>query len=213
MLTTIVMPLIGLVLGFGIAWLMFRRLRLDESAVEARTDVLTGLRNRRACHEELGRQFAQRQRQGVHFSLIMIDIDQFKAFNDAHGHLAGDRALQSVAQTLSGTLREMDFVFRYGGDEFAVLCPGSNLHEAAAGAERVREAIAAQPVSLKNGEGRVTISLGVAEVAPTEVAEGLIQRADEALYAAKRAGRNRVHRHNGDDIVPAMAVQARPSPN
>ncbi len=65
---------------------MFRRLRLDESAVEARTDVLTGLRNRRAFHEELGRQFAQRQRQGVHFSLIMIDIDQFKAFNDAHGH-------------------------------------------------------------------------------------------------------------------------------
>lgn len=213
MLTTILMPLIGLVLGFGIAWLMFRRLRLDESSIEARTDVLTGLRNRRAFHEELGRQFAQRQRQGVHFSLIMIDIDQFKAFNDAHGHLAGDRALQSVAQTLSGTLREMDFVFRYGGDEFAVLCPGSNLHEATAGAERVRKVVAAQPVSLKNGEGHVTISLGVAEVAPTEVAEGLIQHADEALYAAKRAGRNRVHWHNGDEAVPATIEQARPSPN
>lgn len=213
MLTTIVMPLLALVLGFVIAWLMFRRLRWDESIIEARTDVLTGLRNRRAFHEELGRQFAQRQRQGVHFSLIMIDIDQFKTFNDAHGHLAGDQALQSVARTLSGTMREMDIVFRYGGDEFAILCPGSNLLEATVGAERVRKALAAQPIFLKNSDGSVTISLGVAEVVPAEIAEGLIQRADEALYAAKRAGRNRVYWQNGDEAVPAMTVQTQPSPN
>ena len=201
--TTVVMSLIGLAIGFGVAWRMRGRQNLDALLSDARTDMLTGLKNRRAFDEELGRQFAQRQRQGVLFSLIMIDIDHFKAFNDVHGHLSGDLALRSVAQVLSSTLREMDIVCRYGGDEFAVICPGSKLHEAAVGAERVRQAIAAHPVPLKQGQQQVTVSLGVAEVASPEIADGLIQRADDALYAAKHAGRNRVHWHNGHECVPA----------
>ncbi len=203
MLTTIVMSLICLAIGFGAAWQIRGRQKLDAFIAEARTDMLTGLRNRRAFDEELGRQFAQRQRQGVHFSLIMIDIDRFKAFNDAHGHLSGDLALRTVAQVLSSTLREMDIVCRYGGDEFVVICPGSKLHEAGVGAERVRQAIAAHTVFLKQGDAQITVSLGVAEVVSPEIAEGLIQRADDALYAAKHAGRNRVHWHNGQECVPA----------
>ncbi len=203
MLTTIVMSLICLAVGFGIAWRIRGRPKLDTFIAEARTDMLTGLKNRRAFDEELGRQFAQRQRQGVLFSLIMIDIDHFKVFNDVHGHLSGDLVLRSVAQVLSSILREMDMVFRFGGDEFAVICPGSKLHEAAVGAERVRQAVADHAVSLKQGDAQVTISLGVAEVVRPEIAEGLIQRADDALYAAKHAGRNRVHWHNGHECVPA----------
>lgn len=182
---------------------MLRRPELDVFISEARTDMLTGLKNRRAFDEELGRQFSQRQRQGIHFSLILIDIDQFKSFNDAHGHLSGDLALRSVAQVLSSTLRAMDIVCRFGGDEFAVICPGSKLHEAAVGAERVRRAVATVKVSLKNGQEQVTVSMGVAEVGSPEIAEGLTQRADDALYAAKNAGRNCVHWHNGKACVPA----------
>jgi len=203
MLTTIVMSLIGLAVGFGAAWRLLRRPELDVFISEARTDMLTGLKNRRAFDEELGRQFSQRQRQGIHFSLILIDIDQFKSFNDVHGHLSGDLALRSVAHILSSTLRAMDIVCRYGGDEFAVICPGSKLHEAAVGAERVRQAVAAARVSLKHREEQVTVSMGVAEVASPEIAEGLTQRADDALYAAKNAGRNRVHWHNGQECAPA----------
>lgn len=203
MLTTIVMSLICLVIGFGVAWRIRGCQSLDAFASEARTDMLTGLKNRRAFDEELRRQFAQRQRQGVHFSLIMMDIDHFKAFNDVHGHLSGDLALRTVAQVLSSTLREMDIVCRYGGDEFAIICPGSKLQEAAVAAERVRQAVAAHAVSLKKGDTLVTVSLGVAEVINPEIPEGLIQRVDDALYSAKHSGRNDVHWHNGHDCAPS----------
>jgi len=203
MQTTIVMSLICLVIGFGVAWRIRGRQALATFAREARTDMLTGLKNRRAFDEELGRQFAQRQRQGIHFSLIMIDVDHLKAFNDVNGHLSGDLALRTVAQVLSATLREMDIVCRYGGDEFAVICAGAKLQEAAVAAERVRQAVAAHAVSLKKGDAQVTVSLGVAEVINPEISEGLIQRADDALYAAKQSGRNRVHWHNGHECLAA----------
>ena len=178
---------------------------LETFVSEARTDILTGLRNRRSFNEELDRHFAQRQRQGILFSLIMIDIDHFKKFNDSHGHLSGDLVLRVVADVLSSTLREMDVPCRYGGEEFAVICPGSTLCEAAVGAERVRQAIAERTVSLKEGNVQVTVSAGVAEVAESEVAEGLIQRADDGLYSAKRAGRNCIHLHDGHECVPSVA--------
>lgn len=178
---------------------------LEVFVTEARTDTLTGLRNRRSFDEELGRNFAQRQRQSVTFSLIVIDIDYFKKFNDDYGHLSGDLVLRSVAQVLTATLREMDVVCRYGGEEFTVICPGSKLHEAVVGAERVRQAVAAKTVSLKEGNVTVTISLGVAEVLGTESPDDLMQRADEALYAAKHAGRNCVRLHDGRECQTAPA--------
>ena len=175
---------------------------------EARTDTLTCLKNRRSFNEELNRQFAQRQRQGTVFSLLLIDVDHFKKVNDVYGHLAGDLVLRSVAQVLSTALRDMDVVCRYGGEEFAVICPGSKLHEAAAAAERVRVAITCNSVAFKDGPVQVTASLGAAEVINGEIAEGLIQRADEALYSAKHAGRNRVHLHDGQSCVPADQTPA-----
>jgi diguanylate cyclase (GGDEF)-like protein len=97
----------------------------------------------------------------------------------------------------------MDFVCRYGGDEFAVICAGSRLHEAAAAAERVRQSLAATPLRLSDHDIPLTLSVGVAEVGDSEIAEGLVQRADEALYAAKHAGRNRVHKHDGQQCLPS----------
>ena len=178
---------------------------LEVFVTEARTDMLTGLRNRRSFDEELNRCFAQRMRQGVVFSLIMLDIDHFKEFNDQHGHLAGDLVLRSVAQVLTETLREMDVVCRYGGEEFAVICSGSRLSEAGVASERIRTAVAAKTVMLKEKTVAVTVSLGAAEVGDGESSDQLIQRADEALYSAKRAGRNCVRWHNGHECVPPAA--------
>lgn len=189
-MTTFVIATICAAAGFGAAWLLLGK-RLNEVR-EARTDMLTGLKNRRSFQEELSRLFAQRQRQGVVFSLLMIDIDHFKDFNDVYGHLAGDLVLRAVAQVLATTVRQMDLVCRYGGDEFAVICPGTTLDVAATAAERIRQAVANNPVALKNRQIQITASVGVAEVIRSEVAEELIQRADEALYAAKHAGRNRI---------------------
>ncbi len=197
MLTPIVMTLIGFAIGFAVAWKIWRHRGMGLFIAEARTDIVTGLKNRRAFNEELSRLFAQRQRQGGRFSLLMIDIDDFKNLNDTHGHMSGDAVLRSVGQVLSTTLREMDIVCRYGGDEFVVICQGVNLQEAAVAAERARQAVAAKPISLKHNLVPVTVSLGVAEVNSAEIAESLIQRADEALFAAKHAGRNCIHLHNG----------------
>ena len=186
---------------------------LETYVSEARTDTLTHLQNRRSFNEELNRLFAQRQRQGTVFSLLLIDVDHFKKFNDVYGHLAGDLVLRSVAQVLSTALREMDVVCRYGGEEFAVICPGSKLLEAAAAAERVRTAIASNSVAWKDELVQVTVSLGAAEVFNAEIAEGLIQRTDEALYSAKHAGRNRVHLHDGQSCVPADQTPAAAATN
>lgn len=185
--------------------IMAKQQQLEAFGNEARTDMLTGLRNRRSFNEELNRHFAQRQRKDTVFALMMIDIDHFKRFNDLHGHLSGDLVLRAVADVLSTKLREMDIPCRYGGEEFVVICPGSTLHEAAIGAERIRQAIADKSVMLKEGPVQVTVSTGVAEVTNLEVADELIQRADEALYSAKHAGRNCVHIHDGQGFSPLVA--------
>ena len=213
-MTTWLISGLSVAAGFALAWLIFalrpRTARQKDEAdvlvAEARTDALTGLKNRRSFDEELHRQFSQRQRQGIVFSLLLIDIDHFKQVNDTHGHLAGDLVLQAVARLLTKTLREMDLVYRFGGDEFAVICPGSRLHEAATAAERIRQTVEKTPVLLKDGSTPATLSVGVAEVDDPEIADGLLQRADEALYAAKHAGRNRVHLHDGKHCVPAITV-------
>ena len=197
--------------GFALAWLIFakrpqiarQRHEADALVTEARTDALTGLKNRRSFNEELNRQFAQRQRQGIVFSLLLIDLDHFKQINDTHGHPAGDLVLRTVSERLTKTLREMDLVYRYGGDEFVVICPGSLLREAATAAERIRRAVETTPVQLKDVGIPLALSVGVAEVGGSEIADGLLQRADEALYAAKHAGRNRVRLHDGQLCVPA----------
>jgi len=164
------------------------RLRSEVIALSRalRTDPLTGLWNRRFVEERL----AQEARADRRTSVILLDIDHFKLVNDTHGHDVGDVVLRSAAQLFVLGVRASDEVCRWGGEEFIVLCPGAPETEAAQVAERLRERLEASVIP---DLGRaVTISAGVAELAPGAAAHTL-RRADQALYAAKRQGRNRVY--------------------
>jgi diguanylate cyclase (GGDEF)-like protein len=163
--------------------------RLDRLA---HVDELTGLLNRRALMEQLERAIAQAARQGGSLSILMLDMDAFKALNDRHGHLAGDVALRAVAAMVSGHCREVDRLGRYGGEELLLMLPGAGLDEAGLIAERIRRAIAATEVPFGDARLRLTASIGVATLCRGERMESLIARADAALYRAKNAGRNAV---------------------
>lgn len=154
----------------------------------ASTDELTGVKNRRRFREDLDLLFSQADRQGSPLSLILLDIDHFKQYNDAFGHPAGDRVLQQVGATLRSALRGHDVVARYGGEEFVVLLPGTDADAANDVAERLRTAIADQEWPHRP----VTASFGVATSGPgTSDAAALVEHADRALYLSKEAGRNR----------------------
>lgn len=172
-----------------------RRLELSarELAHAARTDPQTGLPNRRAILARLEEEVVRARNTGVPLSLAIVDIDHFKRINDTHGHPAGDAAIAAAADRMTGTLRAIDVVGRIGGEEFAVLMPGADEEMAAALCERLRATVKAAPVSV-TGDGTIaiTISLGVACLAEGEEGDGLISRADKALYRAKRGGRNQV---------------------
>lgn len=159
--------------------------RLEELSL---TDPLTGVRNRRALIESVGMELNRSSRSGSPTSLVLVDIDHFKRVNDDFGHPAGDATLQAVAQILSDRGRSSDIVARYGGEEFAVILPSTPPDGAAVVAERLRAAVeqATWP------HRPITASLGVATSVDGDTVDGLLQRADQALYASKRAGRNRV---------------------
>lgn len=159
----------------------------------ATTDALTGLGNRHAMQAMFPREISGCADSGQPVSLVMIDVDNFKTFNDKFGHVAGDRALKAVAHILIKQFRPSDIIVRYGGDEFAVLLPGVELEAANDVAERVR-----RTVSGTTGDGSdsliqipIQISMGIAETRGGDL-DGLIRDADAALYRAKRAGRNAV---------------------
>ena len=157
----------------------------------ARTDVLTQVSNRRHFFELATHAFAAARRYQLSLSIILFDVDHFKQVNDAFGHQAGDETLQSIAQTASKQLREVDVLARYGGEEFIILLPNTNARQAMALAERVRKGIAGDKIDTTAGGVNVTISVGIADILPEEdTLDRLIQRADKALYAAKEAGRN-----------------------
>ena len=162
----------------------------------ATTDALTGLTNRHAMQESFPDEVASCVQRGVPVSLIMIDVDNFKTFNDRFGHIAGDRALSAVASILRAQFRPDDLLVRYGGDEFAILLPGATADEAATIAERVRKTVCGT-----TGDGSdsliqipLTISMGVADLQPGDTLDALNRAADAALYRAKHAGRNVVSR-------------------
>jgi diguanylate cyclase len=174
---------------------------------EARTDILTGLANRRSFHDELRRRWAQWKRQGALLSLLFIDVDRFKGLNDSLGHQAGDELLKGIARALESTTREMDLLARYGGDEFAVLLPGTDLSNAQIAAERLRKTLADRVFTFGESEFQVTVTVGIAQVLPAdEHSESLIRRADTGLYAAKEAGRNCCYVHNGLTSEPVDTV-------
>ncbi len=158
----------------------------------ATTDALTGLNNRRWMEDMFPRELSRCRADGRPVSLIMIDVDHFKAFNDRYGHLAGDRALSAVADALRAHFRPTDLLARFGGDEFAALLPGLSGRDARAVGERVRRAVGCEPPSDGGSrpEAGVTISLGVCEIATEDDFRNFLRRADDALYRAKGSGRN-----------------------
>lgn len=153
------------------------------------TDALTNIPNRRQLDKTLEAFLAE---PGAAGSLLLVDIDLFKAFNDRHGHLAGDACLRQVAQCLQSHLRHADLLTRFGGEEFAVLLPQSMLGEAIQTAERLRGAVQNLRLAVPGQLTTVTISIGITARTGLDTAEALIGAADAALYAAKHAGRNRV---------------------
>jgi two-component system, cell cycle response regulator len=159
-------------------------------------DGLTGLCNRRHLDERLAAEVAFARRHGAPLAIAMADVDHFKRVNDTYGHPAGDAVLRSVAQTLGQVVRTEDVVGRYGGEEFLVVFRATELTRAMTAAGRLRAAIEASAIAVPDGPAiRVTASFGVASLACCEAPEAsdLVRRADARLYAAKHAGRNRVH--------------------
>lgn len=157
------------------------------------TDDLTGLNNRRAFLASAAREISRSERQGDALALLIADLDYFKLVNDAHGHRVGDLVLVAVAEVLARSAREgADIVGRLGGEEFAILLTRCDQNRALGIAEDIRAAIAATRISTPAGEILTTASIGCAPIAAGDSVAAALQRADEALYAAKRGGRNRV---------------------
>jgi len=183
---------------------------IKELQWRARHDGLTGLLNRRAMQETIEQQLTRSRRVGDTFAVVMLDIDHFKAINDHHGHAAGDQALKHTAALLQTCVREVDRVGRFGGEEFVVLLPGLDLSQAAETAEVLRARLAAQRMERDGGSLSMSASFGVAEWSgPSEEPSRLLMRADQALYQAKRAGRNRVQvTGTGIDMEPNDPIAA-----
>jgi diguanylate cyclase (GGDEF)-like protein len=187
----------------GQAAVALENARLHETLeVQAISDGLTGLANRRRGEEFLATEIARSQRYATPLSVVLADIDGFKAANDGHGHGFGDLVLQQFASTLGETLRDVDLAGRWGGEEFLIVLPGTELAGAIDAAERIRAAFAAHGFKTSaQAETSITASFGVAEFQPGLSAEALVARADEALYGAKRNGKNRVEAAAGEPLV------------
>jgi two-component system cell cycle response regulator len=172
------------------------RLRDNErlSIEMAITDPLTGLYNRRYMETHMGALVNQAIARGKPLSVLIVDIDYFKSINDTHGHDAGDDVLQDFAIRLRKSIRGIDLACRYGGEEFVVVMPETDMAVATMVAERLRRRIASEPFPIQKGTRTVdvTISIGIAALGPDDDAAAVIKRADQALYRAKRDGRNRV---------------------
>ena len=165
--------------------------KAEQSAV---TDALTGLGNRHTMEHAFPATIERCVRDARPISLLMLDLDNFKVLNDRFGHIAGDRVLATVAEILKTQFRPSDVLVRYGGDEFAVLLPHANATQACVIAERVREAVIdSEMIRDKDaGDSKVSVSIGVAELTEGQTLDSFLESADEALYRAKRSGRNAV---------------------
>ncbi len=184
-----------LVIGFATTASDYVRARIEEQAVR---DPLTGALNRRALFTALERELSRSRRQGHTFCVAMLDIDHFKSINDGHGHPVGDRVLVKTSQRTAAMLRPHDVFARYGGEEFLILMPEASMAAAMQAAQRIRSALASTDDAALPA---ITVSIGVAEWSPKDASvEALVERADQALYAAKSNGRNRVEGSVSPDL-------------
>jgi len=180
--------------------------QLKSYIAQAQTDSLTGLSNRRCFDDLLERRVGERHRRRMRYSLLLIDIDHFKVFNDAFGHLAGDMVLKGVASILNTIMRDTDLVARYGGEEFAIILADSDLENAVGVAERIRTQIEKSFFCVNDSVLHVTASVGVTELQTEDSIVDVVERADAALYEAKASGRNQTHSHDvhGVTQVPML---------
>jgi len=174
--------------------------RANQFQVMSITDPLTGLHNRRYLEARLAEELSRSKRYDYPLSFMMIDIDDFKLYNDRNGHQAGDRALEITAQCLRAALRKVDVASRYGGEEFSILLPQTDLQEAGVIADRIRRKIYDTPFTHGKSQplGAVTVSIGLSAFSPTlDSAEAIVRAADRALYHAKSHGKNRAYAYQG----------------
>ncbi len=164
--------------------------KLEQTEAKALVDALTNVLNRNAYNMKISQMVREFSRGNAPFCLLVIDIDHFKKFNDQYGHKAGDRVLRSVAASIQESLRASDLVFRYGGEEFVVLLAGTQAENVTKLAEKVRNEVEKDYFIDKEKKMKVTVSIGVACIQPGDTELSLFERADKALYEAKRKGRN-----------------------
>ena len=170
--------------------------------LRAGTDALTGLPNQRASHETMQRMTAQSDRAGQSLSVLLLDLDHFKQVNDVYGHAEGDNVLAAVGVTLRSTIREGDFCGRFGGEEFLILLPDTDLDSAGLVAEKIRASV--ERIQVPSVRREITISIGVATFPEHGTEATTVARiADRALYAAKEGGRNRVELARNEPIQSA----------
>jgi diguanylate cyclase (GGDEF)-like protein/PAS domain S-box-containing protein len=164
------------------------KIKLEKELLELSiTDGLTGLSNQRHFFKELDREMERARRQRTHLSLLLFDLDEFKAYNDLNGHLEGDKVLKSVAQAVLQSIRRMDSAYRYGGDEFTVVLPGAGKEEAVQVAERIKRSFKTMSYLQQ-----IDLSIGLVQFDPQYDLTAFIQHADEAMYSAKKMGGNRI---------------------
>jgi diguanylate cyclase len=176
--------------------------------MDSQTDALTGVGNRKMFDQSIAT-LEQNVQLDAPFSLLMGDVDFFKKFNDAYGHQIGDQVLRLVATAMKASVKGGDIVARYGGEEFAVLLPNTRLDQAMRVAEQIRLAVMSKElVKRSTGErlGRITISFGCSMWSAGDTSGAMIERADAALYAAKRAGRNQVMSQDASGMMMPMAA-------
>ena len=177
----------------GILFYPLRNALLYREALElSMRDPLTGIGNRKALDLSFGREIKLSKRHAHPLSLMIIDIDHFKQINDDLGHQTGDKVLQKTVKIIQNALRETDQIFRYGGEEFVVLLNNTDIDGARVIAERIRLNVAMTPITLKDEDILITISLGISESQKNDAMDDLFYRADKALYEAKQTGRNKV---------------------
>ena len=165
----------------------------QKAILAAQLDSLTGINNRAAMDRCLERELELAHRHDHFLSLMIVDVDHFKRINDTLGHSAGDAVLKTLTTCMKETMRVSDMIFRYGGEEFALVLSGTDLDGARQMGERVRAAVAAYPFVYNNKKIEVTVSIGVANLGRRDSANRLFNKSDAALYQAKKAGRNQVH--------------------
>jgi diguanylate cyclase (GGDEF)-like protein len=180
--------------GYFTQLIGYERLRREKAESEARKDFLTSLANRKAFDEQMRLERERARRFSRPLSLLMVDIDNFKAVNDNLGHEWGDNVLRVVARTIATTIRQTDFAARYGGEEFVVILPETEVDDALRVGDRIRVAVRENPIDTPRGLLLITVSIGASSNRSTTSDRSLDSEADQALYLAKRRGKDRVER-------------------